>query len=358
MKKTEMIAAAASVLIPFLASCDHKELCFDHWEHAPRHQVNFQAQWDLTWEYRHEGEDWKENWHIYGFSRLYEDLMHESPEDLGLRAHVYTDGKDNELSNHPSAGGIVNMTPGEHQILFYNNNTEYIVFNDISLAANALATTRTRTRTTYHGNSKAPSGTRADEVTVNPPDALFATYIESYTPVKSMEAPVEDITLRPLVFRYYIRFHFTKGANKVALARGALAGMAGSVFLTDGHTSPDAVTVLFDCETPDGTNDLLVEAVVNTFGVPNLPSHPNYTRAPFFGLTLELRLKDGTIIDPIDFDITDQISLQPRGGVIDITDERLDIPDDVGNEGSQGAFGVAIDDWGEYEDISFDIGKK
>lgn len=356
MKKISLIAAAASALIPLLTSCDHKELCFDHWDHAARHQVNFQAEWDLTWEYMHEGENWKENWHNYDFSREYEDLLHE--QGTGIRSQVYTDGHDNELQNHPAEGGIVHMTPGEHQILFYNNDTEYIVFNDIDLLANASATTRTRTRTTYHGNSKAPAGTRADEVTVNPPDALFAKYIESYTPEKAMEAPIENITLHPLVYRYFIRFHFKKGANKVAVARGALAGMAGSVFLTDGHTSSEPVTVLFDCETPDGTNDLLVEAAVNTFGVPNLPSPPEYTRAPFYGLTLEMRLKDGTMLEPIDFDITDEIIKQPRGGVIDITDDRLDIPDDIGNEGAQGAFGVAIDDWGEYQDVTFDLGKK
>lgn len=358
MKKTELIAAIASVLIPILTSCDHKELCFDHWDHAPRHQVNFQAEWDRTWEYIHEGENWSENWGNYDFSREYEDLLHELPEDLGLRALVYTDGRDNELSNHPSEGGIVHMTPGEHQILFYNNNTEYIVFNDISLVANAWATTRTRTRTTYRGNSKAPAETRAEEHTVAPPDALFAAYIDSYTPEKSMEAPIENITLRPLVYRYYIRFHFKKGVQKITVARGALAGMAESVYLTDGHTSSEPATILFDCEEPAENNDYLVEAVVNTFGIPDLPNHPNYTRAPFYGLTLEVRLQDGTILDPIDFDISDEIMKQPRGGVIDIYDDRLDIPDDIGNEGGQGAFGVAIDDWGEFEDITFDFGKK
>ena len=101
-----------------------------------------------------------------------------------------------------------------------------------------------------------------------------------------------------------------------------------------------------------------MEAVVITFGIPDLKNHPNYTRAPFYGLTLEVKLQDGTILNPIDFDITEEITKQPRGGVLDIYDDRLDIPEDIGNEGSQGAFGVAIDDWGEYQDVTFDIGKK
>lgn len=350
MKKTDLIAAAASILIPFVTSCNHQELCFDHWEHTARHQVNFQAEWDRTWEYMHEdGIDWKSEWHNYGFSWEYEELMHE--KGTGIRTQVYTDGHDNELSNIPAEGGIVRMTPGEHQVLFYNNDTEYIVFNDISLLANASATTRTRSRSTYHGNSKAPAyETRAEETTVNAPDALFAKYIESYEAQKVQVAPVENITLRPLVFRYVVRYHFESGAEYISLARGALAGMAGSVYLTDGHTGLDPVTVLFDAE----PRMWGVEAVVNTFGVPNFPN-PDYTRGDFYGLNLEVRLRNGELLN-FDFDITDQIIKQPRGGVIEVFG--LQIPDYIGNAEDKGAFGVAIDDWGEYQDVSFEIGKK
>lgn len=349
MKKIKLIAAAASILIPFISSCDHKELCFDHWEHSPRHQVNFQADWDCTWEYTHEGVNWQSEWHNYDFAQAYEDLLHE--KGTGIRSQVYTDGHDNELQNLPAAGGIVRMTPGEHQVLFYNNDTEYIVFNDISLVANASATTRTRSRATYRGNSKAPEyGTRAEETTVNAPDALFAKYIESYTAEKAQVAPIENIILRPLVFRYLIRYHFKSGSEYIALARGALAGMAGSVYLTDGHTGVEPVTVLFDADPYIWG----VEAVVNTFGVPNFPN-PDYTRAAFYGLNLEVRLRNGELLN-FDFDISDQIARQPRGGVIDVYD--LEIPDDIGNAEEKGAFGVAIDSWGEYNDVTFDLGKK
>lgn len=331
-----------------LTSCDHKELCFDHWEHAARYQVNFQAEWDRQWEYTHDGVNWQSEWGNYDFTMGYDDLRHE--KGSGIRSEVYTDGHDNELQNLSPEGGIVYMTQGEHQVLFYNNDTEYIVFNDISLVANASATTRTRTRNTYIGNSKAPQHeTRTDEVTVNPPDKLFAKYIESYEAVKTQVAPVVNITLRPLVFRYLIRYHFKSGAEYIALARGALAGMAGSVFLSDGHTGPEPVTVLFDAE-PKLWG---VETAVNTFGIPNFPN-PDYTRAEFYGLNLEVRLRNGIMLN-FDFDVTDQIKRQPRGGVIEVYD--LEIPDELGNAEDKGAFGVVIDDWGDFEDISFDLGK-
>ncbi len=345
MKMINKIAAVL-LLAAGLSSCDHKELCMDHWDHTARHQVNFQADWHLLWEYTHEWTNWQSEWHNYDFSMEYDDLRPE--RGTGIRTQVYTDGHDNEVSNIPPEGGIVRMTEGEHQVLFYNNGTEYILFNDISLLANATATTRTRTRATYIGNSKSPS-IRAEE-TVNPPDFLFATYIPSYTAQKVQVAPIENITLKPLVFRYLIRYHFKSGSEYIALARGALSGMAGNVYLNDGHTGEEPVTVLFDAE----ANMWGVEAVVNTFGVPNFPN-PDYTRAEFFGLNLEVRLRNGAMLN-FDFDITEQILRQPRGGVIDVYD--LEIPDDIGNKEDQGSFGVNIDDWGEYEDIVLDLGKK
>ncbi len=346
----KMINKIAAVLLlgAFITSCDHKDLCMDHWDHTARHQVNFQADWHLLWEY-HSHEDgihWESEWHNYDFSYEYDELRPE--QGTGIRSQVYTEGHDNEVSNLPAEGGIVYMTPGEHQVLFYNNGTEYIVFNDISLVANATATTRTRSRSTYVGNTKSPT-LRAEE-TVNPPDYLFATYIESYTAEKVQEAPIENITMKPLVFRYLIRYHFQSGAEYINLARGALSGMAGNVFLTDGHTGDDPVTVLFDAE----TNLWGVEAVVNTFGIPGYPN-PDYTRAEFYGLNLEVRLRNGALLN-FDFDITDQITRQPRGGVIDVYD--IVIPDDIANEEDKGSFNVAIDGWGEYEDITLDLGRK
>ncbi len=346
----KMINKIAAVLLlgAFITSCDHKELCMDHWDHTARHQVNFQADWHQLWEY-HSHEDgihWESEWHNYDFSYEYDELRPE--RGTGIRTQVYTDGHDNEVSNIPAEGGIVRMTEGEHQILFYNNDTEYIVFNDLSSLPNASITTRGRSRSTYIGNSKSPSA-RAEE-TVNPPDFLFGAYIDSYTAQKVQEAPIENITMKPLVYRYLIRYHFKNGSEYIALARGALAGMAGSVFLTDGHTGEEPVTVLFDAE----PNMWGVEAVVNTFGIPGYPN-PDYTRAEFFGLNLEIQLRNGYRLN-YDFDITDQILLQPRGGVIDVYD--LEVPDDVGNAEDQGAFGIGIDDWGEYEDVTIDLGKK
>ncbi len=342
-----ILAACAAVCASSLSSCDHKELCFDHWDHASRYSVDCRIGWQRQWQYPSDGgADWQAGWQDYDFGMAYDDLL--PPKPSGVRTQVYTDGHNNEHSNISADGGIVNMTPGEHQILFYNNDTEYIVFNDITSLAQATATTRSRSRSTYIGNSTVKPSQK--ENTVNPPDFLFGHFIESYRAEKSQVAPVVDITMKPLVFRYLIRYHFAHGLEYVGLGRGALAGMAGSVYLTDGHTGSDAATVLYDCELrPWG-----VEAVVNTFGVPNYPN-PDYSRATgVYGLNLEVRLRNGRIKN-FDFDVTDQINRQPRGGVIEIFG--IVISDEEGKEDG-GSFNVDIDGWGEYNDIVIDFGKQ
>lgn len=65
------------------------------------------------------------------------------------------------------------MTEGRHSILFYNNNTEYIVFNDLTSSATATATTRTRTRAGF-------SELHKDERTVGQPDMLYGSYLGEY----------------------------------------------------------------------------------------------------------------------------------------------------------------------------------
>ena len=120
------------------------------------------------------------------------------------------------------------MTEGRHSILFYNNNTEYIVFNDLTSSATATATTRTRTRAGF-------SELHKNERTVGQPDMLYGSYLGEYEAKPGYEAVSLPVELRPLVYTYVVRCEFSHGAQYVALARGALAGMAESVYLQDGQ---------------------------------------------------------------------------------------------------------------------------
>lgn len=333
------LLAAVGMLTTF-SSCEHKNLCYDHDAHAPKSQVMIKADYEKEWQYTYDdGVDWK-NYSAWqeSFGMGYDLLCPGIPE--GLRVQVYgADGFDHILNIAPE-GGIVQLREGECSLLFYNNDTEYIVFDDMQSYISARATTRARTRTTYNGNSYMES---RSENTVNPPDMLYGNYMESYTACRTVEPEVLPVAMHPLVFTYLVRYEFSHGLKYVAMARGALAGMAASVYLNSGRTSAEDATVLYDCT----LQDFGVQSLVRSFGIPDFPNE-HYTRTiRSYALNLEVRLKNGNL-KSFDFDVTDQVAAQPQGGVIVVSG--IEIPDEEGMEGGSG-FDVDVDGWGEFEDI-------
>lgn len=177
------------------------------------------------------------------------------------------------------------------------------------------------------------------------PDMLYGNYNKSYTSVRTSEPPLMEVTMHPLVFKYLVRYEFSKGLEYVKLTRGALSGMAASVYLNSGYTSKETATLLYDCTMePWGA-----QAIITSFGVPDYPNgFYSTTRAPHSNaLNLEVRLKNG-IIKNFNFDVTEQINNQPQGGVIVVSG--IEISDDDGKQGSSG-FDVGVDGWGEFEDV-------
>ena len=331
----------ASVLLG-LSSCEHKDLCYHHEEHALKYHALVEATYELEWQKTMAGaRNWESEWPT-NFGMGYDDLRPVVPK--GLRALVYNEDKSHDMVNLPAKGGVLNMSMGEHSILFYNNDTEYIIFDELQSSASAKATTRTRSRSSYLGNSF--SGTR-NENTVTPPDMLYGNYVPTYTPIKQISPELLPITMHPLVFTYLIRYEFSAGYEYVALSRGALAGMAGSVYLFDGHTSENAVTLLYDCT----LETFGPQAIVQSFGIPNYPN-PDYTRGnQKYALNLEVKLKNGKIKN-FDFDVTDQVEKQPNGGVIVV--KGIEISDKEGQEGGSG-FDVDVEGWGDYQDVELPL---
>ena len=337
MKKLFCALSAATLTAAAVTSCDHKDLCFDHDAHALKYHARIAAGYELEWQYTYDATDWRTAWPDR-FGMAYDDLRPAVP--AGLRVLVYGGASGRDLVNLPAEGGDVSLRDGELSMLMYNNDTEYIVFDALDSYASAKATTRTRTRTTYLGNSYVAT---ESENTVNPPDMLFGHYIGSYTAEKSAEPQPLGVMMHPLVFTYLVRYEFSHGLEYVSLARGALAGMAADVYLHDGHTSENEATLLYDCT----VEEFGAQAVVNSFGVPDYPNG-SYTRAGRrYGLNLEVRLRNGNI-KSFDFDVTDQVAAQPHGGVIVVSG--IAITDEEGESGGSG-FDVDIRDWGEFEDI-------
>lgn len=169
-----------SGLVTLSSGC-RKELCYNHDEHAYSVKVDVTATWEREWERDH-GRGWKNTWEGRGWNNwmTYDDLRPEVPG--GIRAVVYDpDGNRHDERNLAAEGGRLAMTEGRHSILFYNNNTEYIVFNDLTSSATATATTRTRTRAGF-------SELHKDERTVGQPDMLYGSYLGEYEAKPGYEA--------------------------------------------------------------------------------------------------------------------------------------------------------------------------
>ena len=75
------------------------------------------------------------------------------------------------------------------------------------------------------------------------------------------------------------------------------------------------------------------------------------TDAKIEELTREVRLHNGKF-KTFEFDVTDQLLGQPRGGVIVV--DGIEIPDKEGTEGG-GTFDPEVDKWGDYIDIPLPI---
>lgn len=322
-----------------LGGC-RKDLCYDHDQHGLRTSALIQPDWELEWE-RDYGRSWSENWpDKHGVE--YDELRPEAA--TGIATFVYHEDGSYTERHLGAEGGELPTTAGEKSILLYNNDTRYIVFGDLDASATASATTRMRSRSTY-------SQSHGDETTVNAPDVLFGAWIESYTAVPTTEPDPLAVTMRPLVYTYLIRYEFSSGLEHVALARGAISGMARSVYLQSGRTSKETATILFDCE----LKDYGVEVRLTSFGLPDFASD-YYTQsgtrqtASQHGLNLEVMLKNGSM-KSFEFDVTDQMDSQPRGGVITVDGLTVSDAEAGGNAG----FDVTVEGWGEYEDIELPL---
>lgn len=337
-----------SVMMVFSLTGCRKDLCYNHDEHALSVKADVDPEWMQEWENPYTGGeiqlDWEAIWKEQGWPRDYDEFRPEIAD--GIRSIVYTEGETPATSNLENYGGLISMSEGLHSILFYNNDTEYIIFDDTDNSATATASTRTRTRAGYN----APEN-HEGERTITTPDDLYASYVPSYLAHESITPDGLPVTMYPRTYTYLIRYRFKSGLQYVAQAKGALAGMAEKVYLNDGHTDASAATVLFDCKIDEKgcTADVLC------FGVPNFAYKTNeYTDDPanlHCVLRLDVLLKNGKELT-FDRDVSKSMRLQPRGGILVFDD--IVVSDEDGQEGS-GGFDPNVDDWGDVIEVPLPI---
>jgi Domain of unknown function (DUF5119) len=353
--------SASLATLTALSACQQRDICFDHDTHALRYALNTTFSYQLIWHEDYSLYDDIDDISLDWLSQMPTVLLENSRAAVpdvpsGVRTIAIKDGKQHSISNLDPLRGTVYLGEGVYSLLFYNNDTESIVFDsDYSSAGSITATTRTRVRSTYLGN---PYVSTKAENTVTEPDRLFCYYEDEFLSEKTLDGQAMSVTMTPVVYTYLVACYFDYGSQYVALARGVLAGMAQSVNLSDGSTSDETASVLFDFDIASRA----VIAKVNSFGIPDytpgmgvIDSRGHRTKSDnTYGLTLEVRLTNGNLLT-FDFDITDQMELQPNGGVITISG--ITIPDSEGKKGGS-AFNVEVEGWGEYQDVTIPLGNK
>ena len=329
------ISSILFVMMAMLTSC-RNELCYNHY-----HAVKVELSWERVWE-RDYGMALAARWDAgkYGFE--YSAMNPALPEWVNL-VKFNGDGspKDNFLT---IKGGEVHIeNSGEESFLLYNGDTEYIVLEDMASLTDARATTTSRSRSSLQYLQSLAPNTR----TANPPDLLYAAYVDKLPSVDLHQTLKMPIKMQPLVYTYIIRYEFEYGLQHVAIARGAIGGMAESVYLRNGVTSDETAILLYDCF----LTDYGCEAHVRSFGVPSFPDE-YYGKARKPGndtpvaVNLEVRLKSGKYME-FNFDVSDQIKNQPRGGVINIKGIHIE---DEENKVDAG-FDVDVSSWDDPVNI-------
>lgn len=341
--KSKHIALLIWLVAIFVSTgCRHRDFCEHHWEHAPRTIATLKATYRIAWELPAETPyaDWRSEWPA-GLSFSYDDLLPGIPE--GLRVWTFPPTRQPYSNNlEPHGGELYFEEEGNHSLLLHNNDTEAIQFDGMGSWVASKATTRTRYRSSYKGNPYYTPESRSER-TVNTPDMVYGTYVTSYHVVAQAEPPELEVEMQPLVFTYVVIYGFEKGIEYVALARGALAGMAEGVWLTTGQTTDEAATLLYDCQ----VDKEAVIAIVQSFGVPGYPN-PDYVRSNGrYALNLEVCLRNGKLLQ-YDFDVSDQVAAQPRGGVIKVGGITVKAED---GESKGSGFQVDVNEWGQDEDI-------
>lgn len=327
------IFGATLVVMATCTSC-RQELCYDHF---PAVDISFS--WEQEWE-RDYGMNHVENWdpvlHRYDYNELRPDV----PEWVKI-VRYFNDGRFVENFASPDGKKFEVGANEKTSFLFYNGDTEYIILEDVASLndARATATSRSRAGSAIQEMREMYNTSR----TTNSPDVIYSAYVEDVDGVQNHEVKSLPMKMQPLVYTYLVTYEFECGLEYVYDARGALGGMAEGVYLRTGVTTDKTSIILFDCEIHSDA----CRCQVRSFGIPGFPdSYFGRTvtgSSGTFALNLEVRLKNGTTKE-FNFDVTDQIKNQPRGGVIRVGGLRIedeDIPP------TEAGFVVGVDDWGD-----------
>ena len=388
--KIQIILGLASSVI-FNSACERKDLYLrvDQTQISVEiSDIRLDLLWGIEWE-----TEWQYSWNqsstefgTMGYTQpeLIKGTIYNVDRATGKRYSSF-------LKVFDSNGGRVSLTSGSmYDMMFYNFGTEWTSFYESSDYETYTASTRMSSQASWirtrgeSVNSEMPDTTKS-YIDYNQPDELFGTLV---TGLEIDEDPSKyekeydadgnityiykvDATLRPYSFIYMYQIVVLNNAddkgNRITGARGVtVSGLAQGVELFSRKTFNNTISITTEDVKPlqnhenvrleDGTvvdNADIFATRILTWGLPGinpLEMTKAGTRAAeidqnFIGIGFTLR--NGRIF-PITRDITEQMHVNPAGGIITIYFDANEIPDDELNReqpNAGGGFDAKVEDW-------------
>lgn len=363
---------ATLLLASLFMGCERKDLYLAQRGTLSIDVSVYDIQLDLLW-----GVDWQTKWQYRWDESLYGPIGYTQP--TGVRANVYTISQINQrvkytTRNLPKQGGKVSLTTNTtYDMVFYNNDTEYILFATDD-STYYYATTRGNVRSPYtRGYSN-----------YNQPDQLFGTYLHDLYVTDDPDAyEVEQASDGSFIYVYNVEASLTpytyiylcqvmllnnKDDNglRVQGAEGlTVSGLAGGVDLFTRTTDSIHIVAITQDDVkplqedrrltlPDGTTSQgdIFAARLLTWGLPGIdPLERSRTRVPIISddsttIALGLKLRNGSVYS-VERNITEQIKQYPAGGIITVVIDAAEIPDSIigGKPKPGGGFDASVDNW-------------
>lgn len=329
-----------------LASCDHKDLWVIDETGIDGYKVklDYLLEWhrpytatasDSTWL------GWIDNW---------PDDIAYNPDSLEPSRPRYCrmiveNGTRQKMTIFDGDSGVASSLTAGMQMLFYNVDTEYIVYSHKDNLSTLTASTNVS-----DGILTAVVDTidsLQNEAVYKQPDVVFSSDIVRFSDSIMVDNTIH-VVLHPLVWSYVVDVRIGENLSNVSRAYGYMTRLAKSVKVAEHATNDDTMTVGFAMD----INSTGVSAIVKSFGIPRYNPHsPTLPPAPGCRLIVILTLDNGKKVVQ-EWNIDNQILAQPAGGLI--APGQMTIPKEALEGGSAG-FDVNVEGWGKEHNLDLKL---
>ena len=309
-RMNHVLLAVAVLAVLLLTSCEHKDLCYDHY-HNTKIQVVF---------------GWK-------------NAPDATPETMRLYLFPIDGGRPRTYEFIDYRGGHVNVPAGRYKALCVNSDTESVLYRGIDSFDSFEAYAPDGVLSVGAFLVPRAEGTSEERVAKSP-DRLYSARLDDLTVELSKEN--QTVTLYPelSVCRYRVEIRNVSNLQYVSSDGivGSLSGMSGGLLVGRNELTSAPVTVPFEVIS-DGVSTLTADFL--TFGQTG-------SSGPAHKLVIYVIMSDGSK-NYYTFDVTRQVDEAADPRDVHILLDGLPLPKPIVNGGG---FQPAVDEW---ENIDIDV---